>query len=516
MNSLKYISLFCLLCGQLWAQNISVSNLTASFSLNNNRLTVVYDLAEADMMPVEVVLRVSDDNGQSFLLPTANAFGDVGPNVATGTNRVIYWDAAAPLPISLLKVAVIAIRPEVFPLDAFSSQVDSARMLADFGWMATLRQRNQNPQQLALVKDSIRLHLLRYGFDVSLQNNQVGNYTLQNIIGKQKGLVNERLTYVIDGHYDAVSNSPAADDNASAVVGFLEAARILSQFTFRNSIQVVGFDLEEEGLIGSNYFVQQLTNGTDSIAGVINLEMIGYFDDAPNSQTLPTGFNQLFPNAYNQVANDQFRGNFITNVGNEANLIQTFDSVAALYVPALKVVTVDVPGNGSITPDLRRSDHASFWDANIPALMITDAADFRNPNYHSPNDTVGSLDLGFMKQVVQASVASMAALAKPISAAADTTDVAMQNTSVATDIDCRPKIIWQNDQLRIKWAGSNCSSIIEAIHLIDLQGRTVAKSLTPNQPDAFSAQISQQASGLYLLQLTLGQQQYVKKLWIGR
>ena len=56
------------------------------------------------------------------------------------------------------------------------------------------------------------------------------------------------------------------------------------------------------------------------------------------------------------------------------------------YVPDLRSVPLSVPGNGQIAPDLRRSDHARFWDANIPALMLTDASEFRNTNYHTPAD----------------------------------------------------------------------------------------------------------------------------------
>ena len=48
-----------------------------------------------------------------------------------------------------------------------------------------------------------------------------------------------------------------------------------------------------------------------------------------------------------------------------------------------------------------RSDHASFWDARFPALMVTDTAFFRNPNYHLPSDTIDTLDFTFMAELVK-------------------------------------------------------------------------------------------------------------------
>ena len=52
-------------------------------------------------------------------------------------------------------------------------------------------------------------------------------------------------------------------------------------------------------------------------------------------------------------------------------------------------------------PETRLSDHASFWDAGLPALMVTDTAFFRNPNYHLPSDTIDTLDFTFMAQLVK-------------------------------------------------------------------------------------------------------------------
>ena len=57
------------------------------------------------------------------------------------------------------------------------------------------------------------------------------------------------------------------------------------------------------------------------------------------------------------------------------------------------------------------SDHWSFWETGYPAVMITDTAPFRNPNYHKPTDTVETLDLKRLTAAVQATQAAIVQLA---------------------------------------------------------------------------------------------------------
>jgi hypothetical protein len=54
-----------------------------------------------------------------------------------------------------------------------------------------------------------------------------------------------------------------------------------------------------------------------------------------------------------------------------------------------------------LLPVLARSDHDPFWRAGIPAVMWTDTAEFRNPNYHRATDTPGTLDYDFLQSVTQ-------------------------------------------------------------------------------------------------------------------
>jgi Zn-dependent M28 family amino/carboxypeptidase len=96
------------------------------------------------------------------------------------------------------------------------------------------------------------------------------------------------------------------------------------------------------------------------------------------------------------------QGNFIGIIGNWRSLrfgrsvLRGFRKNTNLAVESLFL-----PFDGWILPETRLSDHASFWDAGLPALMVTDTAFFRNPNYHLPSDTIDTLDFTFMAELVK-------------------------------------------------------------------------------------------------------------------
>jgi hypothetical protein len=125
---------------------------------------------------------------------------------------------------------------------------------------------------------------------------------------------------------------------------------------------------------------------------MISLEMLAYTDHRPGSQQLPTALAHRYPDV----------ANFIGVVGNESSITLLQAVVQAMKgVVGLPVEFIAVPGDGRILAETRRSDHASFWDQGCPALMITDTSFYRNPHYHEPTDTPGTLDYPFLAKVTQ-------------------------------------------------------------------------------------------------------------------
>ena len=73
--------------------------------------------------------------------------------------------------------------------------------------------------------------------------------------------------------------APGADDNATGVAATIIAARILSQYRFKNSICFMNPDVEELSMFGSISYVLQHMFGLNRIKSVINVDMIGYDHD---------------------------------------------------------------------------------------------------------------------------------------------------------------------------------------------------------------------------------------------
>lgn len=203
---------------------------------------------------------------------------------------------------------------------------------------------------------------------------------------------------ILAAHYDTVEDSPGADDNASAVAVMLETARRLRDVDRMREVHCIGFCLEEEGFLGSLAYAAELKAAQRDIAGAIVLECVGYASDQEGSQTAPPGTPIAVPTI----------GNFLAVVGNatSAALTASVERDAKPHVPVIPLV---VPGNGERLPDARRSDHAAFWQYGFPAVMLTDTANFRNPNYHRSTDTIDTLNLRFLEQVADAVTASVAA-----------------------------------------------------------------------------------------------------------
>jgi len=400
----------------LTAQNEppTVDQIQMSVNAADETISVDYAVNDQEGDQISVYLRVSEDE-EYFYIPDEGLSGDWGENVGSGT-RQITWAYPSALDPRTLSFQLSVWDDHPIDVQSLVNQVDSQRLQGRLASYQGIKHYLQNPQGLQAFRDTIQSHFEGAGLQTYFNNFTFSGTEGVNIIGKKPGLENANQVWVLDGHYDTVGDSPGADDNGSAIVGILECLDILDDVQFKESINFIAFDFEEQGLVGSNRYVNTGIRNNEEIEGVFNFEMIGFYSDEPNSQTLPFGFDILFPEVAQDVANDDFRGNFLTNVGNEASadLIERLDLAAENYVPNLRVLSLAVPGNGSITPDLRRSDHASFWDGGYPALMLTDGANFRNLNYHTPEDTWEKLNYTFMSQVVQATLAALVEAAEPV------------------------------------------------------------------------------------------------------
>jgi hypothetical protein len=240
-----------------------------------------------------------------------------------------------------------------------------------------------------------------------------------SVVGRKNGSKPALPGLVVGAHYDHVENCPGADDNASGTAAVLELARVLGAHTWERSLTVACWDEEESGLHGSRAWVDAAVADGRKFELYLNFDAMAYANAAPNSQRLPPGIELLFPKQVEMLREREFRADFIAILADSS----ASESAARLLAHANKLelpnAVLEVPQalkNEAALSDLRRSDHASFWRHDIPAVFLSDTANFRTDTYHCTGrpDTLDTLDLSFATKVVRTAAGALAELLGPV------------------------------------------------------------------------------------------------------
>lgn len=263
----------------------------------------------------------------------------------------------------------------------------------------------ENPGSLQKTANYIEKIFIQSGL---IPQEQLYGKGYKNIIAEIKGDTSPEEIILIGAHYDTVWMSPGADDNASGVSVLLELARILASHHFEKTLRFVTFTNEEQPFaesasMGSVINAQQSHNLQEKIVAMYSLEMLGYYSDEPGSQQYPPPLDRFYPD----------KGSFIAFISNISSGILLARTLFAFRQHS------DFPNQGllapeALVPDIRRSDHASFWDAGYAAVMVTDTANYRNINYHSVGDVSRTLDYKKMAQLTRALALMFSSLAWPV------------------------------------------------------------------------------------------------------
>jgi hypothetical protein len=242
----------------------------------------------------------------------------------------------------------------------------------------------QNITSLNRVANYIKRQFQPISDSVFEQKYYINKTEYKNIICSINTDKKERI--IIGAHYDVCGDQDGADDNASGVVGMLELARLLKSEKLNCRIDFVAYTLEEPPFfgtdsMGSSIHAKYLFDNNIPVKGMICLEMIGYFDDRPNSQDYPIGFLSWFlgnKGDYITVVQKYWNGKF---GGEILDLMQENELVP----------TKSFKGPASLT-GVDFSDHRNYWKYGYSALMITNTAFYRNKNYHQESDRIGTID----------------------------------------------------------------------------------------------------------------------------
>lgn len=261
---------------------------------------------------------------------------------------------------------------------------------------------HRNVDELNRVSAWLKGQMQKYGVPCEYQNFKVENNNYRNVVCSIN--VGAANSLIVGAHYDVHDESDGADDNASGVAGILETARILSseKNNLNHNIEFVFYTLEEPPYfrtenMGSAVHANAVLHQKSQITGVYILEMIGYFD-RKNVQEYPIGLKWFYP----------AHGNFIGAVSNvNSSFLGTNYCDAMKKINRLECQRLVAP---SFVTGVDFSDHLNYWNNGIPATMITDTAFFRNKNYHTKQDTVATLNLDKMKDVIDGLVLSILSL----------------------------------------------------------------------------------------------------------
>jgi len=312
--------------------------------------------------------------------------------------------------------------------------------LQDFGTRYTYAQGNTDAGNwLYAFFESLGMQVERRAFTY-------GTNTEENIVARIPGRTLPGEIVVISGHFDSISeqpyaSAPGADDDASAIAGVLEAAQVLRNWPFERTLEFICYNAEEQGRQGSTAIATEYQTTGVNLVAVINSDMIGYW---------PTRWARDLDVAYEPVSS--WLADHVISASNRY-----------VGIPIAKHLS------GAC-----RDDHYSFTIRGFSAVTNMDCWNAHNgggettPHYHKSTDTIETLDLGCMTDVVRVNVASIAELAGPLSP----TDV-VEGLSVregpAVRLDVHPNPV--GPSTTVSYALPNATPV--SLGVYDVSGRLI-------------------------------------------
>lgn len=210
-----------------------------------------------------------------------------------------------------------------------------------------------------------KMKRLGYGIEIHEVRSKAGPIIGHNIIATRLGKNRKQEEVLVTAHYDTMQNAPGADDNGTGVVALLKLAKAFSKKPISRTLRFVLFDLEEIGMLGSKDYAAKRYQDLDSeIVAVFNFEMLGF--DADNDRS------------FHAISCDLSHSNPIIH------LIKT----------TLTQMETQYAVSNACT---NRSDHASFWQFNIPATVVSQNffGGDSNPCYHKACDKIDKVDFEY-------------------------------------------------------------------------------------------------------------------------
>ena len=244
---------------------------------------------------------------------------------------------------------------------------------------------------------------------------------VSNVIATLRGYDPKRGTIVISSHYDSrptmvddvEHDAPGADDDASAVVTVLAAARAFAPHRFPATIVFAAYDGEEQGLWGSGHHARALAQSGGVVEADVNADIIGA-SVGDRGQAAPSElrlFSEALPIDAKPARIDVLGGE---NDAPSRELARAVKEAAELYEPAMHVALV-YRGDRF----LRGGDQESYTALGIPAVRFVEASesfahqhqDVRVEGGVTYGDRLEYVDFDYLARVAACDLAAVATLA---------------------------------------------------------------------------------------------------------
>ncbi len=239
-----------------------------------------------------------------------------------------------------------------------------------------------------LTEHYIYNKLSEYDLEVNVQTSDILR-DVNNVLAVQRGNEYPEKSYMICGHYDAITYEqerdrvPGADDNASGTAAVMEAARILSQYETKYTIIYALWDCEEIGLYGSRYYASIADTLGEAIEGVINLDMIAFDGNKDLKVVLSS-----------------------SEIENSDELVEKADNINTMY---------EIGNDAVINKSGRlNSDHASFWAFGYGAMQMGEDPEDFNTEYHKKTDLIDYFNMEYYHNNSRIGIGTLASLAEVI------------------------------------------------------------------------------------------------------
>jgi hypothetical protein len=280
---------------------------------------------------------------------------------------------------------------------ALVESVSETSYIATIQKLEDLGTRHSSQPQYMQACSIIVADLESWGYQPSLQSFQFSWWSDSleswNVIAEKEGTVNPDSVYIICSHLDSTAggyvDAPGADDNASGTAAVMEAARVMADTDFENTVRFICFGAEEQGLVGSFYYVYQALEAGEHLCGTVNMDMLLYAPPGEDTLRIRTNPQSL-------------------------ELAVLYRDCSALYVPDISTRIVMY----------RVSDYYAFWYYGYEAVGLIE--EILSPYYHTSSDLLANYMeyFPFGTNAARASVATFATLAVPAGTSSPETEEA--------------------------------------------------------------------------------------------